>query len=243
MVQEHCTPFLPQLNNKTLPRIALLHPLLGKCISHTVGRSKLVTEDDINGSERSNFVNEELEFPRKRLPIRHPCNHIRGITLHHKITLEASWKASEGFQNSQNIRNNHMLRKHKQDLSPAIPKNTSYLLAIPTNPGLPLAAPSTLNLNTLGEGGDQRTTLLTLLGLHHMHASQLRRITLRLKLENSFLIKAHLAILRVILSINTGMEEKSPWKILSFLSLHMDHKIAIGSILQRVRSLQENALL
>eukprot|EP00268_Persea_americana_P069515 TRINITY_DN9889_c2_g1_i1.p1 TRINITY_DN9889_c2_g1~~TRINITY_DN9889_c2_g1_i1.p1 ORF type:complete len:136 (-),score=10.39 TRINITY_DN9889_c2_g1_i1:360-767(-) len=51
-----------------------------------------------------------------------------------------------------------MLRKHKQDLSPAIPKKTSYLLAIPTNPGLPLAAPSTLNLNTLGEGGDQRTT-------------------------------------------------------------------------------------
>lgn len=69
-----------------------------------------------------------------------------------------------------------------------------------------------------------------------MQASQFRRMLLRFKLENSFLTKAHLAILKAIFEANSSKEEELSPKILSFLSLQMDYKVAKWTILQRIRS-------
>eukprot|EP00268_Persea_americana_P015731 TRINITY_DN17393_c1_g1_i1.p1 TRINITY_DN17393_c1_g1~~TRINITY_DN17393_c1_g1_i1.p1 ORF type:complete len:100 (-),score=1.90 TRINITY_DN17393_c1_g1_i1:260-559(-) len=72
---------------------------------------------------------------------------------------------------------------------------------------LPLEAPSTLNFKTPKEGGDQGTDLLSLGWLHSVQATKLERISLKLTLENSFQTNTHFAILRVILEINSLVEE------------------------------------
>ena len=79
--------------------------------------------------------------------------------------------------------------------------------------------------NTNG-GGDHRTDLLTLKGKTLIQTSRLKRKSLRLKLENSFLTNTHFTVNRVILSINYAKKEDAHLKILSFLSLQIDQRIA-----------------
>ena len=57
-----------------------------------------------------------------------------------------------------------------------------------------------------------------------------------MKLENSFLIKAHFAILMVILDIRSVVNDKEPLKILFFFSFQIDYKIANDIMLYKIRS-------
>eukprot|EP00268_Persea_americana_P019381 TRINITY_DN19939_c0_g1_i1.p1 TRINITY_DN19939_c0_g1~~TRINITY_DN19939_c0_g1_i1.p1 ORF type:complete len:153 (+),score=7.37 TRINITY_DN19939_c0_g1_i1:45-461(+) len=94
---------------------------------------------------------------------------------------------------------------------------------IPAGPGLPLAAPSTLNFKTLRGGGNQKTDLLPFVGPQPIQLSQFTRISVRETLENSFLSNAQFAILKVVVAINLAAEDGTPPKILSFLSFQIDH--------------------
>eukprot|EP00268_Persea_americana_P028639 TRINITY_DN27786_c0_g1_i1.p1 TRINITY_DN27786_c0_g1~~TRINITY_DN27786_c0_g1_i1.p1 ORF type:complete len:213 (-),score=2.87 TRINITY_DN27786_c0_g1_i1:292-906(-) len=106
---------------------------------------------------------------------------------------------------------------------------------IPTGSSLPFAAPSTLKFKTLRGGRDQKTKLLTFVGPQPIQPSKFTRISIREKLENSFLNTAHVAILKVILAINLATDDDVPPKILSFLSFQIDHKIAKRINLKRIR--------
>eukprot|EP00268_Persea_americana_P028355 TRINITY_DN27534_c0_g1_i2.p1 TRINITY_DN27534_c0_g1~~TRINITY_DN27534_c0_g1_i2.p1 ORF type:complete len:150 (+),score=11.45 TRINITY_DN27534_c0_g1_i2:1136-1585(+) len=92
----------------------------------------------------------------------------------------------------------------------------------------PLESPSTLNFKTPPGGGDHVTDLLTLEGPHPIQSSQLNRISFKLKLENSFLTRTHLATLKSILDAKSADDIEDPLKIRSFLSFLIDHKMANG---------------
>lgn len=108
-----------------------------------------------------------------------------------------------------------MLGKHKKQLALAICRTPP----IPTEPSFPLPAPLTLNFSILGRRGDQGICLFLLIDLHFMHASQLKRMSLTPRLENSLISKAYLAILKVIFEYNSSKDrDGSNDPIISFLS-------------------------
>lgn len=76
-------PQLAYLHNNTLPRGTPLNPLFGKNISHMVGLSKYMMEINIVGRGlNSDFIEEELRFPRIHLPIRHSSHRIGRVSFH-----------------------------------------------------------------------------------------------------------------------------------------------------------------
>lgn len=67
-----------------------------------------------------------------------------------------------------------------------------------------------------------------------MHASQLKKMYVMLRISNSFVTEAHFAILRWINKTSSNVKDKMSLKILLFLSFKIDHNMAKGAILQRM---------
>lgn len=102
-------------------------------------------------------------------------------------------------------------------------------------PGLPLAAPSTLNFHNLSGKEDQRTTSFSLKGPQPKQASQSYRMSFNLILMHSFLTKARLAIHRfttdIRFSFNDATSPQDPI-ILFTLEVQIYQRIAKGINLQ-----------
>lgn len=77
--------------------------------------------------------------------------------------------------------------------------------------------------------------LFLLLGQHAKHTSQLNKMSFEVRLAYSFLAEARLAIPDNTIDVRFAVAVASSLKILSFLSFQIDHNIAKGAILHRIR--------
>lgn len=112
-----------------------------------------------------------------------------------------------------------MLKEHEQNLTFVVTKD----LQDPSALAYPLLLYQRWILTR------HRTDLLTLAGLHPIQAFPTYKDTIKSKIRELLSNQCHFAILKATLAISIVGEEEVPLKILSFLSLQLDHEITKGN--------------
>lgn len=130
------------------------------------------------------LVKRKLDLPWLNFVTSHPWNCIARVTLHNEASLKKPRKRSSKSSKWPRPRPywNPLTPTPLENITKNFPLSLCSTPPILAGLGLSLVAPSALNFNTMEGGKLQETTHFSFTKPHNMEASQLYRISIKLKL-------------------------------------------------------------